>query len=503
MFKGFKIVLTGDEGLISSYHNTVAGFASALPMDVFPIFLDRLFFPTSSDKYGRMYYSQYGLCKIEASLIESGFSQSEVAIVDPRKLGKAIGPVTRVVGISVLDPLGLNYGTMLLRTVLKLMGVETKLQSYMSWATMKILKHPAILKYRDRIKVIVGGQGVWEIIDTNLQKYLGIDTVVEGEGELVTPVLFRKALLGEEIPSYVRGEPVPVDKIPVIKTPSRGLVEISRGCGRGCKFCNPTLLMYRIIPIDRIIKEIHVNIIGGFHRITLHSEDFLRYGSFDLTPRRDKVIELIKTVSKTPGVEEFSFDFTTPSTVMTDPGLVKEVGEFMNLNDTNPSIIEIGIETASPRLIKLIAPGKPKPFKPEEWSNVVENAIVVLNESGWWVCATLIVGLPGETHEDIKYNLKIVEKLESYNVFLYPLPFIPSGSLRKVKKLISDNLLPNSEENLLLIGIAIYDAIKKLQKLSKHVVKNAPPLIKQILGAILYFATIIGLKKLQKGLNNL
>lgn len=503
MFKGFKIVLTGDESLVSNYHSTSLSFASALPMDVFPVILSELLFPTRSDKHGRMYSSQYGLCKIESSLIESGFSRRDIAIVDPRKLDKGIGPDTRVVGISVLDPLGLNYGTMLLRVVLELMGIETKLQSYMSWATMKLLKHSVILKYRERIRVIVGGQGVWEIIDTGLQQALGIDTVVESEGELVAPELFRRALHDEKLPSYVKGEPVPVEKIPVIKTPSNGLVEISRGCGRGCKFCNPTLLMYRIIPLENIVREVYVNVQGGFNRIVLHSEDFLRYGSLDLTPRRDRVIELIDKVIKTPGVENISFDFTTPSTVMSNPRLVREVSELLGLSSRNPSIIEIGIETTSPRLIKLIAPGKPKPFKPEEWSKVVEDAVVTLNDSGWWVCATIIIGLPSETSEDIKYNFEIIEKLEPYNVFIYPLPFIPSGSLRKTKKLYTQDLLPNSTDNLLLIGIAVYDAVKKLNKLSKHIIKNAPLFIKQILGAILYFATVFGLKKLQRGLNEL
>jgi hypothetical protein len=144
VFKGFKVVLTGDEGLVATYHGTQLGFASALPMDVFPRFLEYLIFPTKSGKHGRMLTSQYGLCKIEASLLENGFSRDEVAIVDPRRLDEGIGPETRVVGIGVLDPLGINYGTALLRVVLKLMGIDTKLQSYMSWATMRILENSAI-----------------------------------------------------------------------------------------------------------------------------------------------------------------------------------------------------------------------------------------------------------------------------------------------------------------------------------------------------------------------
>ena len=497
MREGFKVVLTGDEGLVGTYNYTYLGFASGLPMDVLPSILGELLFPTVSDADGRMKTSQYGLCKIEAALIDAGFSRDDVAIVDPRKIEVAIGPRTRAVGIGVLDPLGVNYGTMLLRVVLELMGVETRLQSYMSWVTMKLLNKVNELKERYGFKVIVGGQGVWEIIDSGLQKRLGIDTIVEGEGELVAPELFYKAVVGEHLPSYVKGPPVPVEKIPIIKTPSRGLVEVTRGCGRGCRFCNPTLLMWRSIPVEKVLREVVVNVRGGERYITLHSEDFLRYGSPDLLPRRDKVLRLLELVRKVPSVEEVSIDFVTTSTVLSDPKLVREVGDSLGLSEGSFSIVQMGIETASPRLLRLIAPGKPKPYSAEEWPKVVEEAVSILNEAGWWICATIIVGLPGEGAEDVEANIKLVERLEPYNVFIFTLPFIPSGSLRRSKGLTTHDILP-SRENLELIFIATYDAIKKLRKLSPKLVAKAPPTVKWLLGGLLYFAATIGIKRLQR-----
>lgn len=497
MFRGFRIVLTGDEGLVSTYHGTYLGFASGLPMDVFPAVLDRLVFPTRSDERGRMLTSQYGLCKVEASLLEGGFTHDEVAIVDPRRLDEAIGPETRAVGIGVLDPLGVNYGTMLLRMLLRMMGIETRLQSYMSWATMKLLNHPSIIRNRRRIRVIVGGQGVWEIVDSGLQRRLGIDTLVEGEGELVVPDLFKMAVAGEPLPSYVVGPPAPVEKIPVIRTPSKGLVEVTRGCGRGCRFCNPTLRAFRVIPLERILEEVAVNVAGGEVRICLHSEDFLRYGSRGLQPSEEFVTRLLESVTRAPGVVSVSVDFAAASTVMTNPRLVKKSGEILGLGDSERSIIQMGIETASPRLLKAIAPGKPKPFSAEKWPEVVEEAVAVLNDAGWWVCATMIIGLPGEKAEDVRANIALVERLERYDVFIFPLPFIPSGSLRRAKPLLSSALLP-FDENVILAYISLYDAIRKLRRLASRLVSNAPPGIKQLLGGLLIAAASIGLKRLQR-----
>lgn len=503
-FNGFKIVLTGDESLVSTYHRTYLGFAAGLPIDVLHPSIGSLLFPTESGEHGRMKTTQYGLAKIEAALLENGFSRDEVAIVDPRRLDEAIGPETRVVGISLSeDPLGINHGTAFLRVVLMLMGIEARLPSFSSYAAMRLLTHPAIRRSRSKIKVIAGGQGAWEIIDSGLQRKLGIDTIVEGEGELAAIELFRKAVNNEPLPSYFRGPPVPVEMIPIIRTPSRGHVEITRGCGRGCRFCNPTLLMFRSIPLDKIVREAMVNVAGGEDKISLHSEDFLRYGSTGLNPNRDKVLRLLNTVTKIPGVRKVSLDFVTPSTAMIDPKLVRESAEIIGLSERNRSIIEIGIESASPRILNQIAPGKPLPFSAEEWPKVVEDAIVTLNDAGWWVTATMIVGLPGERPEDIRANIRLAERLEPYDVFIFPVPFIPSGGLRRAKGLSLKEILPKSQEALELIAIAVYDAIKKIRRLSFFLVSEAHPVIRPLLGGLLYFASTIGLRRLQWGISNL
>lgn len=71
-------------------------------------------------------------------------------------------------------------------------------------------------------------------------------------------------------------------------------------------------------------------------------------------------------------------------------------------------------------------------------------------------------GLPGETPEDVEKNLRLVERLETYDVFIFPLPFVPSGSLRKKKKLGVEDIPPRGYESPTLIFIAVYDAIKKI-----------------------------------------
>src|SRR2546427_4222272 len=58
--------------------------------------------------------------------------------------------------------------------------------------------------YRKNFKVIVGGSGGWQIIQTNTYDALGVDCVVEGRSESAESIaLFRRAIAGEDLPRQV------------------------------------------------------------------------------------------------------------------------------------------------------------------------------------------------------------------------------------------------------------------------------------------------------------
>ena len=112
----------------------------------------------------------------------------------------------------------------------------------------ELLNHPAIKKYQP--KIVVGGPGAWQLENNQARRFSGIDCVVVGESEKIVGVLFEKAVQGKEIPKVVQGKVVESEEIPLIKQPPiDGIIEIARGCGRGCDFCVPTLQRYRCLPI--------------------------------------------------------------------------------------------------------------------------------------------------------------------------------------------------------------------------------------------------------------
>jgi len=144
-----------------------------------------------------------------------------------------------------------------------------------------LMKHPSFQKYKPT--VIVGGAGAWQLERKNIMQSYGLGCVVIGESEKIIVDLFTKAAKSEKIPQVVHSNISPtIDEIPLIKHPSlHGCVEISRGCGRNCQFCTPTMQQRRNIPIEEIMQEVAVNVKEGNGKITLSTEDLFLYGAKD------------------------------------------------------------------------------------------------------------------------------------------------------------------------------------------------------------------------------
>ena len=65
----------------------------------------------------------------------------------------------------------------------------------------------------------------------------------------------------------------------IVEPSMHGMVEVMRGCGRGCKFCDVTLRSLRYYSPEKVKKEIEVNIKkGGMDRAWIHSDDIFVYG---------------------------------------------------------------------------------------------------------------------------------------------------------------------------------------------------------------------------------
>jgi radical SAM superfamily enzyme YgiQ (UPF0313 family) len=187
---------------------------------------------------------------------------------------KFIGEDTTIVALYEMDPMGLGPVSMMFTDGGK-------------WPNYTKVKFTELVSRINRIregkkltfKLVVGGPGAWQIdFKKDERERLKIDHVIIGEADHVAGDLFRDIESGTADETIIIKSWPRVEQIPTIVAPSyKGLVEVMRGCGRGCRFCEPNLRVARYMPLDRIEEEIKLNVNAGIDHAWLHSEDIFLY----------------------------------------------------------------------------------------------------------------------------------------------------------------------------------------------------------------------------------
>jgi radical SAM superfamily enzyme YgiQ (UPF0313 family) len=343
----------------------------------------------------------------------------------------------------------------------------------------RLMNSPVVREAKRRgVKIIVGGPAAWQwLYELELAEEWGVDTIVDGEGEKVVVELVEKALRGEELPRYVYVgvDNVPsVNEIPVIRGASvNGLVEIMRGCPRGCKFCSVTLRPLRFIPLEKILAEVEVNVRAGVKSVILHSEDVLLYYADGVKPRPEPVLrlheEVVKRIGERRGLAWAHVSLAAVKYAEENYKLISKLTRELILNDYRRIIgVEVGIETGSPRLARDIMVGKSKPYPVEMWPQIVEDAFRIMHENMIVPAATVILGMPGETSDDVVKTIELVERLRPYRSIIVPMFFVPMGALKRNKWFLQDQLKPEHIEALkVMFDHTIYWA-EDIMKLYMH-----------------------------------
>jgi radical SAM superfamily enzyme YgiQ (UPF0313 family) len=114
--------------------------------------------------------------------------------------------------------------------------------------------------------------------------------------------------------------------------------------------------------------------------------------------------------------------------------------------------------------MKLHMPRKALPSAVEEWPEMVRDCYRLLAEESWLPVASLVLGLPGETAEDVRMTIDLVDSLKEYTGLMLPLFFTPMaetrlGSLRGFGR---DKALPEHWE---LVGLCLEYNLRHLKRL--------------------------------------
>jgi radical SAM superfamily enzyme YgiQ (UPF0313 family) len=484
-----KVVLSADRTLMSPYRGiSLASFFGCAPAldfnrskDSFWYYIlknqvtPRVLFDFICNPIGHTNgianFAPYGLRKLEASLLRDGYNSGDVVVAHPDYIDKFIGPETEVVGTYEMDPLGMGPVTMTFTFGRKTMSYD---ELYNRDLHLRI--NAAKNRNGSKAKVIVGASGTWQYNydPAKIEEY-GLYGIVEGDlggigpeldgvgarffnavinGELETSNPFKKREFKVEIKEFVKSdrkyhgrffhysdEPS-IDEIPNIVNPSmHGMIEVMRGCGRGCKFCDVTLRPLRYYPIEKVQREIEINMkYGGLKNAWIQSDDIFVYGlnprtTKNMQPNREAIEELFKGIMDT-GIEHTNPTHGTLAGAIADERLIPNVSKIIKSGPDNFIGIQCGLETGSIRLIGKYADRKLAPYRPSEWHWVVKEGVKTLNEHYWIPAFTLIMGLDNnESMDDSWETIRLIHELETEQpdskFTVTPLTFVPIGLLEK------------------------------------------------------------------------
>lgn len=385
---------------------------------------------------GTAKYVPNGLRVVEA-LLSRSFGADQIAVCYPDQLEHFVGDDTRVIGIHAHNPLGITFAT---DVYAGLYGKEC--EPINAFEFRRLIRHPAIQTRRPRLKIILGGPGAWQIEHKNLQDEWGIDCLVHGEAEEVVVDLFESALRGETLPRRVECKSPSLKSIPYgLNRSTFGVVEITRGCGRGCQFCSVALRAGKSIPLEHILENVRRQAAQGADMITLTTEDlFLYQHGPKFAVNIPALRRLFEGVTSVPGVRHTMLTHGTMAPVVLNPEIVDELHLAVDTSvhqhpeSTHPdrryAMMFVGLETGSVRLFKRYMKGKSYPFRPEQWPDVVLKGMEIMNRANWFPMCTFIIGLPGETDADVRESLDLLYALKDAKWCVIPTLFVPLEDTR-------------------------------------------------------------------------
>ncbi len=478
-----EIVLTFDPSLGHMYHNfPLLSFLPCAPVRFVPppVYYYLSNPDTPSDEYGRAILAPYGIRKIEASLKK--FSKLQCDVAHPRYIQRFIGPDTKIIGVNTMDPLGIGPLTLTFNNA----GRER------SWVTEEVdglFRKINVLRREKcpKAKLIVGGYGEWEFEHRpEMLDYWSIDYAVQGEMDDLIHILFEQ-LIEDSIDESIfmfgykstdfdsSGHPrtrykkdpngkficrnpsskykLPsIEQIPTIVNPAiSGQVEIMRGCGIDCDFCEVTTRPLRHYPPAKVLEEVKVNLRAGIKNAWLITDNQWAYmlKKSDYWPNKEAIFELYRTILSFNGVNHINPMHATLAPVAADPELAFGIAKFVRAGPDKHIGVQIGLETGSDRLINLHSRRKALPLKvgvDATWAEIVIEAQRIYNSAYWIPAYTILFGQEGEEDEDNWDTIGLINAMAAENLYftVTPMALVNLGSLRGTNRLtdIYRNLTP-------------------------------------------------------------
>ena len=415
------VILVAERTLSAAYQVLFEGIFATMQTTQVPALAMRRFMapPVKTDEAGRARLAPLGLRRVESALLaRTALGADDVVCTTPEALDKLLGPWVKVVAVTSSDPLGRGMSN---TTTANFWKGELYTRAWMRL----LLGRLAEAKATHGFKTLVGGAGAWQYLaEPGAAAEQGIDTVFDGYFETDGPGLLADILAGKDAPPVVRAEGTGADAIePIVGASAMGVIELSRGCGKGCSFCTMARRRMAHLPVDTILADLATNVAAGVRSVVSASEDFFRYGGSGSGVDFDGLAGLLAKMKNVGGLGFMQIDHANISSVLqfTDEQLI-EIRRLLTWSERTDYLwVNMGVESANGRLVERIAPGKIAPFRADDWEGMAREAAERMVRCGFFPVFSVILGLPGETGEDVVRTIKLVEHLGRAGCVIFPI----------------------------------------------------------------------------------